>query len=201
MEVLAGKNIAELPPRSNPKQAYRVNHKAMQRWGLKESNLPADTVVMFKEPGIWDRHRSLVIAGIAAFGLQSAFAGVLMIQSSRRKRAETRLKESEERLTLTAASANVALWQFDRSTNQLWATEHCRALFGLASDAPLTRKSILQSIQSTTKRRSQRFAMSRKHRQNTHRPLKSGWSCRTPKSAGSRSRPAGIPTSTTLQSK
>jgi hypothetical protein len=27
-------------------------------------------------------------------------------------------------MTLTAASANIGLWQFDRDSNELWATEH-----------------------------------------------------------------------------
>jgi len=56
------------------------------------------------------------------------------------------LKESEERMTFTAASANVGLWQFDRETNELWATEHCRTLFGLKRDVPLTRDTFLATI-------------------------------------------------------
>jgi PAS domain S-box-containing protein len=41
---------------------------------------------------------------------------------------------------------NVGLWQFDRATNELWATEHCRALFGLGKDVPLTRNTILAAV-------------------------------------------------------
>jgi len=49
-------------------------------------------------------------------------------------------------MTFTAASVNVGLWQFDRETNELWATEHCRALFGLGSGVPLTRGTFLAAI-------------------------------------------------------
>ncbi|HEY6256576.1 MAG TPA: ATP-binding protein, partial [Xanthobacteraceae bacterium] len=38
------------------------------------------------------------------------------------------------------------LWQFDRATNEFWGTEHCRALFGLESDVPLTRDAFLTAI-------------------------------------------------------
>ena len=100
-------------------------------------------IVLFKEPSIWDQHRDLVLAVLSVFALQTAFAGALLIQRRSRQRAETLLKESEERMTFTAASVNVGLWQFDRATNELWATEHCRALFGLASDVPLTRDTFL----------------------------------------------------------
>ena len=70
----------------------------------------------------------------------------LLVQRRRRQQAELSLKESEERMTFTAASANVGLWQFDRTSNELWATEHCRAMFGLAGDVPLTRDTFLAAI-------------------------------------------------------
>jgi PAS domain S-box-containing protein len=49
-------------------------------------------------------------------------------------------------MTFAAAAANIGLWQFDRHRNELWATEHCRALFGLARDAPLTRDAFLSVV-------------------------------------------------------
>jgi C4-dicarboxylate-specific signal transduction histidine kinase len=146
LEILAGRDPATLPARTNPGQAYRVDFRAMQRWGLRESNLPPGTVVMFKDPSIWDQHRNLVLAVLSIFALQTAFAGALLIQRRRRQRAEVLLKESEERMTFTAASVNVGLWQFDRETNELWATEHCRALFDLKSDVPFTRETFLAAI-------------------------------------------------------
>ena len=61
IEIIDGTDPATLAPRTNPAQHYRVDHRAMERWNLKEKNLPPDTVVLFKEPRIWDRvsrHRS-----------------------------------------------------------------------------------------------------------------------------------------------
>jgi C4-dicarboxylate-specific signal transduction histidine kinase len=49
-------------------------------------------------------------------------------------------------MTLTAASANIGLWQFDRDSNELWATEHCRTMFGLRKILPLTRDTFLAAI-------------------------------------------------------
>ncbi len=118
----------------------------MQRWNLRESDLPPGTTVLFKNPSIWDRHRNLVLAVLSIFALQTAFVVALLIQRRRRQRAEALLKESEERMTFTAASVNIGLWQFDRETNELWATEHCRALFGLKNDVPLTRDTFLAAV-------------------------------------------------------
>jgi PAS domain S-box-containing protein len=146
LRVMAGEDPTTLPPRTNADQAYRVDLRALQRWGLRESDLPPGAVVLFKQPGIWDQHRSLVLAALAVFAVQTAFAAALLIQQRRRKRAELLLKESEERMTFAAASVNIALWQFDRKTNELWATEHCRAMFGLTSNVPLTRDTFLSAI-------------------------------------------------------
>jgi PAS domain S-box-containing protein len=49
-------------------------------------------------------------------------------------------------MTYAAASVNVSLWQYDRTTNELWATEHCRTMLGLASDATVTRDTLLAAI-------------------------------------------------------
>jgi PAS domain S-box-containing protein len=146
LEILSGTDVTTLPPRANPRPAFRVDVKAMRRWGLKEGNLPPGTTVLFKEPSLWDEHRNLVLATIFVVGLQSLFVAALLVQRRRRQQAELSLKESEERMTFTAASANVGLWQFDRTTNELWATEHCRAMFGLASDVPLTRDTFVGAI-------------------------------------------------------
>ena len=146
IEIIDGADPATLAPRTNPAQHYRVDYRAMQRWNLKEKDLPPDTVVLFKEPTIWDEYRGTVLAALSVLGLQTAFLVALLIQRRRRQRAEDLLKDSEERMTFAAAAANIGLWQFDRDTDELWVTEHGRALFGLPSDAPLTREAILAAV-------------------------------------------------------
>jgi PAS domain S-box-containing protein len=49
-------------------------------------------------------------------------------------------------MTFTAASLNIGLWQFDRTTNEVWATEHCSAMFGLPGDVPLTSDTLVAAI-------------------------------------------------------
>src|SRR6185295_6255581 len=70
----------------------------------------------------------------------------LLLQRRRKQQAERLLKASEARMTFAAASANIGLWQFDLKTNELWATEHCRSLFGLSHELPLTRDTVLSTI-------------------------------------------------------
>jgi PAS domain S-box-containing protein len=101
---------------------------------------------LFKEPTIWTEYRGPVNAAILIVALQSLIVGALLVQRQRRLRAENLLKESEERMTFAAVAANIGLWQFDRDRNELWATEHCRSMFGIARDAPLTRNTFLSAV-------------------------------------------------------
>lgn len=146
IKIMDGTNPATLPPRTNPAQRYRVDYRAMQRWNLNEKDLPPDTVVLFKKPTIWDEHRGTVLAALSVLGLQTVFLAALLIQRRRRKRAEQLLKDSDERMTFAAAAANIGLWHLDGDTEELWVTEHCRELFGLPSDAPLTREAFLAAV-------------------------------------------------------
>src|SRR5262249_46504595 len=54
------------------------------------------------------------------------------------RRAERATRESEERMEFAAASANIGLWYFAPSSGEMWMTEHCRSMLGLAAEAPLT---------------------------------------------------------------
>lgn len=152
LEILSGTNVITLPPRSNPRLAFRVDARAMDRWGLKRSNLPPGSVVLFSEPTLWEQHRYLVSAVALVLALQSAAVAALLFQRRRRQQAENSLRESEDRMTFTAASVNVGLWQFDRTTDELWATEHSRVLFGLASDIPLTRETFIAAVHPEDRR-------------------------------------------------
>lgn len=88
LEILSGSDPATIPPRANPETSFRVDYRALQRFALSESNLPAGTTVLFKSPTIWDEHRGFVLAAIGVIALQSAFAGALLLERRSRRRAE-----------------------------------------------------------------------------------------------------------------
>src|SRR5262249_24424681 len=52
--------------------------------------------------------------------------------------AEQATRESEARMGSAAASANIGLWYCEPIIDRLWATDHCRAMLGIAPSAPLT---------------------------------------------------------------
>ena len=88
IEILQGRDPVTLAPRTNPAQHYRVDYRAMQRWGLSEKNLPADTQVLFKSPTIWNQYRGTVLAALFIVGLQTILVAALLFQRRRGRRVE-----------------------------------------------------------------------------------------------------------------
>jgi PAS domain S-box-containing protein len=64
------------------------------------------------------------------------------------RHAEQAVRESEERMSFAAASANVCMWSFDRKADRFWTTDHGRQMLGFQAHLPLTRHSILDAIHS-----------------------------------------------------
>ena len=152
LEILAGKDPNTIAPQLSTAGAYRVDARQLQRWQLSDTNLPAGTVVSFREDTLWDEHRYLLLSVLAALGLQSAIIAYVLIQNRRRRTAEKSLAENEERMAFAAASTNTGLWQFETEDNPIWATKHCRSMFGLAENAPLSLDTLRDSIHPDDRR-------------------------------------------------
>ena len=151
VKILARGDSKILPPPIGTAHSYRVDARQLQRWGFSEKNLPAGTVVLFKEPTLWEQHPNLVLATIGVFALLTSILSVLSVQMIRRRRAEASLKQSEERMAFAAASSNTGLWQYDVTAGQLWATEHCRSMFGLG-EGSLTPARFLRAVHPDDRR-------------------------------------------------
>ena len=83
------------------------------------------------------QHPRLILATAAVVGLQSVLIVGLIVQRSRRKRAEEALRESEQHMGLAASAAELAMWTWDIQRDQIWMTDKGRALFGYrAGNAP-----------------------------------------------------------------
>src|SRR5262245_27245387 len=82
----------------------------------------------------------------------AAILALLLVQIRARKRAEMRSRESEERLGFAAASAGIGLGQYDTRADQLWSSEHCRAMFGIPADRDLTTAALIEAVHPDDRR-------------------------------------------------
>jgi signal transduction histidine kinase len=70
--------------------------RQLARWGISESRLPSGSVILFREPTIWNEYRYYVIGTLALVAFQALLIGRLLVQRTRRRSAEAALRESEQ---------------------------------------------------------------------------------------------------------
>jgi len=66
----------------------KFDWRELQRWNISESRLPAGSEVYFRAPGIWERHRPQMTAGVAALLLQAVIISWLLVERRRRYLAQ-----------------------------------------------------------------------------------------------------------------
>jgi signal transduction histidine kinase len=95
IRILGGEKPSEVRPQAVGYAHPKFDWREIQRWGISESNLPAGSQVLFREPGIWARYswQISLVAGVIL--IQGALIGGLLHERRRRRLAEV---ESRQRL-------------------------------------------------------------------------------------------------------
>jgi signal transduction histidine kinase len=88
IRILGGEKAGDIkiPPIgfATPKFDWRL----MQRWGISEKNLPPDSEVHFREASAWEKYWLHILGVLAALLMQGALITWLLIEHSRRQKAE-----------------------------------------------------------------------------------------------------------------
>jgi signal transduction histidine kinase len=92
LALLSGKNTSEIQPRTSSGGAYMVDWRALKRWDLSETTLPAGSKVLFREFTFWETYRTEIIAVLALITAQAALIFWLLIERKRRHHAELELR-------------------------------------------------------------------------------------------------------------
>ena len=140
-EIVDVANTAEAPPEAaRDMETWRqVGVKSTLGIPLSVGRGPVIGVLSFdatKEKRDWPeplQKRLQLIAQVFAHALD-------------RKHAEEKLRESEARLSLAAASANAGLWTLEPQTGHVWATEKTLELFGFAPNEEIDFEKFLSRV-------------------------------------------------------
>jgi PAS domain S-box-containing protein len=96
---------------------YLFDWRALKRWGMKESDLPPGSIVLNRQPSVWESYRRYMIGGISVILIEGLLIGGLVWQRARRRMAEAEIatalavaQESEKRFRLVANTAPVLIW-------------------------------------------------------------------------------------------
>ena len=140
---LDGQTPAPLDAAASP---LMINWRALKRWHVPESRVPAEAIVRFKPPSLWQEHRGMIIGIVVVVVMQSVLIAGLLVNRASRRRAELALGETKERMSLAADAAQLGMWVWDVSAADAWMTERGRALFGFKPDAQVDYAAILDRV-------------------------------------------------------
>ena len=101
-QLLEGRAVSALGLPVVMPTSLSVDWRQIKRWGIKESDVPAEALVQFKSPGLWDQYRYQVFGVLAVVILQSMLVAILLIERRRRRVAE--LAVDKHRFELAHAS-------------------------------------------------------------------------------------------------
>jgi signal transduction histidine kinase len=100
--------------------AEMFDWRALQRWGLRESDLPAGSDVLYREPTIWERYKWIALGTLFLILALAVLSGYLLFERRQRRRAEEqRRRTEEERLQLSGRLINAQERERSRLAREL----------------------------------------------------------------------------------
>ncbi len=108
--VLSGESPESIPVIHASHVLPEVDWRELRRWNIPESALPPGTIVLYREPTVWQRYGKYVIAGVILIVVQTLLIIGLLWQRRRKQKAEASLSESEKRFRALAETTPSLLW-------------------------------------------------------------------------------------------
>ena len=133
LRVLQGERPENIPIVKSP-NSYVFDWRALRRWKLKESNLPPSSVLLYREPGLWELYGWYIIGGIFLILVETLLIVGLIMQRLRRRKAEAELAISHERLRMAVEAGRFVGWDLDINNGQNRWFGNLEGMFGIKSD-------------------------------------------------------------------
>jgi len=111
-----------------------VDWRQLERWHIPESRVPKDAMVLFREPGIWERYRWYILGAVSILLLQSVMIAALLVQARRRNQAEEAITASAAQLRRFLEAAPTGLTRCCRDLRYLSANSAYAEIVGLPVD-------------------------------------------------------------------
>jgi PAS domain S-box-containing protein len=111
--VLSGERPESVPIVHDLGLQVHVDWRALEHWHIPESALPAGSVVEYRQLSFWQRDRRYVLTTIMLIVVEALLIAGLLLQRTRKRKAEAVLRESEERFRVMADSTPSLVWMCD----------------------------------------------------------------------------------------
>jgi PAS domain S-box-containing protein len=124
LRILAGENPESIGVQKASENTYLFDARQLRRWGISQEELPAGSVVLNKEPGLWELYKWQIIGVVSLCIAQFLLLVGLLVQRASRTRAEMVLRESESRFQLMADTAPFMVWMSGRDKRCTYCNKH-----------------------------------------------------------------------------
>ena len=133
LRMLSGEKPQDIP-RVKGINTYMFDWHALKRWGLKETEIPPGSIVLNRQPTLWESYKAYIIGGISLIVVETLLIVGLLWQRARRRKAELKLSESENRLAGIVGSAMDAIIAIDEEQRIVLFNAAAEKMFGCAQD-------------------------------------------------------------------
>ncbi len=134
VRTLTGESPQNIPTVKSA-NVYIFDWRAMRRWGLKESNLPPGSVILYRRPTIWEAYRKYVAGTISIIVVEALLILGLLWQRARRRRVENELAITNERLRLAVEAGRSVAWDWDLKSGRGRRVGDLQTIFGIPADS------------------------------------------------------------------
>ena len=91
--LLSGEKPENIPVVQGSASRVNVDWRQLRRWSIPESALPPGTIVLYRQPTVWEKNEKYILAGIVVIVLQALLIAGLLRQRSRKKSAMEALEK------------------------------------------------------------------------------------------------------------
>jgi signal transduction histidine kinase len=96
--VLSGERAESIPVANDTSRQISLDWRQLRQWNIPESALPPGSLILFREPDLWQKYRRYFILAAVVLALQSAMIIALALGAQRRQRLVLQLKDLGRRL-------------------------------------------------------------------------------------------------------
>ena len=133
VRILKGERPQDIPIVRGA-NVYMFDWQALKHWGLDEKSLPAGSIVLNRQPTVWELYQWYIIGGIALLLLQTLLIFGLLRQRAKRRKAETELGITYDRLRHAVEAGKCVGWDWDVKTGRDRWFGDLQTMFGIQSD-------------------------------------------------------------------
>ena len=134
--ILKGEKAEDIRVTTNDFQHYMIDWRQLHRWGLSQTQLPPDSVLINWEYSPWELYRWRIAGFFAVLLIETLLIGLLLRNIVRRKRAQEALTRKENELAEAQRLVRVGNWLWDPESKSVTWSEELYHIHGLDPGLP-----------------------------------------------------------------